>query len=174
VSGSSPDLAANELVQIVDSDNRLIGTVPRREMRARGHAYRATYILVFNRRDELFLQQRTESKDMYPGYYDAAAGGVLVVDEDYDRSARRELEEELGITAVLTPQFDFYFEDQSNRIFGRAYVCRHDGPFRLQAEEVADGFFCDPAEILRGAYQPLTPDSRLALERYCSGRSSTS
>jgi 8-oxo-dGTP pyrophosphatase MutT (NUDIX family) len=154
------------MVQIVDRDNRLIATVPRRDMRAGGHAYRASYILVFNQRDELFLQQRTLSKDMYPGYYDAAAGGVLVADESYEQSAGRELGEELGIQAPLQTLFDMYFEDPSNRIFGRAYLCRHDGPFVLQPEEVADGFFCSPDAVLAGEFQPLTPDSRQALDRY--------
>ncbi len=166
MNGSQPVSPADEMVQIVDGDNRLIGTVPRREMRAGGHAYRASYILVFNQRDELFLQQRTLSKDMYPGYYDAAAGGVLVADESYEQSADRELGEELGIQAQLQPLFDIYFQDPSNRIFGRVYLCRHDGPFELQAEEVAAGFFCSPDAVLDGEFQPLTPDSRQVLDRY--------
>ena len=166
MSGPKPVSPAEEMVQIVDRENRIITTVPRREMRSGGHAYRASYILVFNQGGELFLQQRTLSKDMYPGYYDAAAGGVLVAGESYERSAERELGEELGIQAPLQPLFDTYFEDPSNRIFGRAYLCRHDGPFVLQPEEVAAGFFCSPAAVLDGEFQPLTPDSRQVLDRY--------
>ena len=81
-----------EIVQVVDEDNRETGAVTRREMRARGLVHRASYILVFNSRGELFVQKRTVSKDIYPGYLDVAAGGVVLAGESYEEAARRELE----------------------------------------------------------------------------------
>lgn len=86
----------NEEVAIVDRDNRLIGSAPRHEMRAKGLIHRATYILVFNRKGEIFVQERTTSKDIYPGYFDVATGGVMLTGESYRQSAARELAEEPG------------------------------------------------------------------------------
>jgi 8-oxo-dGTP pyrophosphatase MutT (NUDIX family) len=104
---------------------------------------------------------------MYPGYYDAVAGGVVLHGESYDESARRELAEELGVDrSKFDSLFDFYYEDAQNRIWGRAYRCQCEGPFRLQHEEIDVGFFCGIADVLDGEYQPLTPDSRYVLERY--------
>lgn len=151
---------AEEIVQIVDRSNKPIEALPRREMRQRGLIHRACYILVFNTEGELFLQKRTDSKDIYPGYWDVAAGGVVLAGESYEQSARRELEEELGVAGVkLTFLFDHYFEVDDNRVWGRVFSCTNEGPFILQPEEVAYGRFTslDSIELLNQT-EPVTPD----------------
>ena len=85
-----------EIIAIVDDADRLVDAVPRAQMRALGLTYRVTYILVFNAAGQLLVQRRTADKDMYPGYLDLAAGGVVLADESYEQSAARELAEELG------------------------------------------------------------------------------
>ena len=163
-------LARDEIVLIVDKDNNETGSVPRHEMRAKGLVHRATYILVFNCRDELFVQKRTPGKDVYPGYYDVAAGGVVLAGETYDESARREVDEELGIrNAELTPHFTFFYEEGLNRVWGRVYSCIHDGELTLQAEEVESGFFSPPAEVLAlSEKEPFTPDGLYVLTQFLS------
>ena len=164
--------SAQEEVAIVDRDNRVIGSALRREMRARNLIHRATYILVFNRRGELFVQLRTMSKDLYPGHYDVATGGVVLAGESYGESAQRELAEELGVTgAELASHFDFYHEMPDNRVWGRLFSCVHDGPFTLQAEEVATGAFHSLAAIeAMTRSHPFTPDGLLVLERFLRER----
>lgn len=149
-----------ELVAIVDEQNREAGLACRREMRTRNLIHRAAYILVFNRLGELFLQKRTATKDLYPSHYDIAAGGVVLAGESYDEAARRELAEELGLAGgELTARFDHYYADQANRVWGRIYSCVADGPFRLQAEEVASGMFLPVPEVLAlSEREPFTPD----------------
>lgn len=159
----SPD----EQVTVVDADNRVLGAVSRREMRARCLPHRATYVFVFNSRGELFLQRRTATKDVYPSHHDVAAGGVVLAGESYEESAARELEEELGVRGVpLVFRFDFYHEDGGNRVWGRVYTCLHDGPMTLQEEEVESGRFLPVAEVLALAErEPFTPDGLRALRR---------
>ncbi|HYM12983.1 MAG TPA: NUDIX hydrolase YfcD [Bryobacterales bacterium] len=166
--------AADEIVAIVDEQNRVVGSATRREMRASRALHRACYILVFNSQGELFLQKRTETKDVYPGRYDPTAGGVVLAGEDYDQSARREIEEEMGVRGVpLHPLFDLYFEDEAVRLWGRVYSCVYDGPVVLQAEEVASGRFLPVEEILRLAgSQPFTPDGLRVLRQYLKRGSS--
>ena len=160
--------AEEEVVVIVDEENNEVGAVPRREMRAGRLPHRATYILVFNSGGELFLQKRTETKDVYPGFYDVAAGGVVLAGENYEEGAERELGEELGIRdAALTQLFDFYYEDEHIRLWGRAYSCMHDGALVLQEEEVEDGEFMKVEDVLRLAeIEPFTPDCLYVLRRY--------
>lgn len=161
----------NEIVAIVDENNRVIGAEPRREMRALGLTHRAAYILVFNSSGDLFCHKRTLDKDVYPGYFDVAAGGVVLAGESYDTAAERELEEELGIqNAPLTPLFDFFHTDSTSRVWGRAYRCTHDGKLRLQKEEIESGRFCRVADILKSAESdPYTPDGLYVLKRYLHG-----
>jgi 8-oxo-dGTP pyrophosphatase MutT (NUDIX family) len=156
-----------EIVWIVDERNQELGELPRRLMREQRLIHRVSYILVFNAAGELFIQKRTATKDVYPGYWDVAAGGVVQAGETYEQSAERELVEELGVKAVsLTFLFDQYYEDQENRVWGRIFTCVHEGPFTLQAEEVEEGRFMEPHKAL--AYSrsaPFTPDGVLVLEK---------
>jgi isopentenyldiphosphate isomerase len=164
--------AADEIVTIVDEHNKVLGAVPRREMRAKNLPHRSTYILVFNAQGELYVQKRTMTKDVFPGYYDPAAGGVVLAGESYEQGAVRELEEEMGIRNVpLTWLFDFYFADEHTRVWGGAFSCLYDGEVVLQEEEVEDVALMTSDEILRRAEtEPFTPDGLYVLQRYLEQR----
>lgn len=157
----------NEIVQIVDPTNRIIDSIPRSVMRRDRLIHRASYILVYNIKNELFIQKRTMSKDVYPGYWDIAAGGVVMANESYLQSAIRELHEELGVTNVpLRHLFDNYHEDKSNRVWGRIYTCLHEGPFCLQEEEVEYGRFIAIDQIFPlNETEPFTPDGLVILKK---------
>jgi 8-oxo-dGTP pyrophosphatase MutT (NUDIX family) len=160
--------SAEELVTIVDQENNEVGVVKRREMRAGRLTHRATYILVFNSKGELYVQKRTKIKDVFPGYYDVAAGGVVLAGETYEKGAKRELAEELGIRGTpLTPLFDFYYEDDYIRLWGRAFSCIYDGKMILEEEEVESGNFMNVDEVFRLAEsEPFTPDCLKVLQRH--------
>ena len=158
--------AGIEQVIIVDRENRPIDIVPRYKMRREGLIHRATYILVLNQSGQVFLQKRSQAKDFLPGYYDAAAGGVVLAGEEYDTSAKRELYEELGIRAPINRLFDFYIEAGNQKMWGRAYSCFHEGPFNLQKEEIDSGVFCPVDDILNGKISPITPDTLYVLKRH--------
>jgi 8-oxo-dGTP pyrophosphatase MutT (NUDIX family) len=161
----------DEIVQIVDRKNREIGTCPRSVMREQRLIHRACYILVFNGRHELFVQKRTLTKDIYPGRWDIAAGGVVLADESYAESAKRELREELGIESIsLEFLFDHFYEDQQNRVWGRIFTCTHEGPFSLQAQEIDSGRFMTVGEALDlSIIEPFTPDSLEILKKIEDG-----
>ena len=150
----------DEIIQIVDRNNLELKVVPRRIMREQGLIHRASYILVFNEKQELFLQKRTATKDLYPSSWDVAAGGVVLAGESYEKSAERELAEELGVSGVsFTPLFDQYFEEENNRVWGRIFSCVHNGPFQLQKEEVAYGHFMKVSDIFElSEKEKFTPD----------------
>ncbi len=164
--------AADEIVAIVDEHNTVVGAVPRWEMRAKNLPHRSTYILVFNSQGALYVQKRTLTKDVFPGYYDPAAGGVVLAGESYEQGAVRELEEEMGIRDVpLTWLFDFYFTDERTRVWGGAFFCVYDGKMVLQEEEVEDVVLITIDEILRRAEtEPFTPDGLYVLRRYLEQR----
>lgn len=159
---------AQEIIQIVDETNTELAAVSRKIMREQNLIHRACYILVFNTSGQLYIQRRTMSKDIYPGYWDIAAGGVVLAEESYEASARRELEEELGVSSKrLKYCFDHFYQDENNRVWGRIYKCTHEGPFVLQPEEVEYGMFV-PVETALGMskQEPFTPDGIEILNRF--------
>lgn len=159
--------SAEEMVEIVDQDNRPQEGCTRAQMRAAGLTHRATYVLVMNQENQIFVQKRTTTKDIYPGYWDLAAGGVVLAEEGYEEAAARELQEELGIDGELTFLFDHYYGDQGNKVWGRVFLCRHQGPFLLQESEIEYGCFMGVDEVQRLAQQEaVTPDGIEILEKF--------
>jgi isopentenyldiphosphate isomerase len=164
--------SAGELVDIVDAEDRVIRQASRAEMRAGRLRHRATYLLVFNRRGELFIHQRTATKDVYPAYWDVAVGGVVGAGESYDDGARRELAEEIGVhDAMPEPLFGFSWDDAGNQVNGRVYRVVTDAPLTLQAEEIQRGEWLPPADVdARIERDPFCPDGVLVWQRYVRER----
>lgn len=165
------DASNQERVAVVDPSNRFACAAPRWRMRRDNLIHRACYILVFNSRGELFVHRRTDTKDVYPGFFDLAAGGVVQAGESYDAAAWRELAEELGITdRPLAALFDFFWEDAQCRVWGRVYRCVYDGPMKLQPEEIVSGRFMPPEIVNRELpVDRITPDSLEAWRLYLEG-----
>lgn len=157
----------SDLVDVIDSAGRTIGTVTRREMREQRLPHRCVYILVFNTVGELFIHQRTMTKDVFPGYWDVAIGGVLAAGEDFDEGARREGLEELGVTLDPQSLFPFQYDDSATLVRGMVYRAVHDGPFRLQPEEIVRGEFVTLDEAWRRIERDeFCPDGVAALREY--------
>ena len=161
-------MSQNEIVTIVDENNVAIGAESRFKMRKFGLIHRANYILVFNTKQKIFIQKRTATKDVYPGFYDAVSGGVVLSGETYLESAQRELEEELGIKNIpLIFLFEFFFKDVKMRVWGSAYSCVYDGEIILQKEEIESGDYLPIEDVLLMSEQmPFTPDGLYVLKRY--------
>ena len=117
---------------------------------------------------------RTLSKAIYPGYWDVAAGGMVLASETYAESAARELEEELGVSGVeLIAHDHFFFEDTGNRLWCSAFSAVWDGPLILQPEEVLEARFIPVDQVMLEIEQkPYCPDSLAALKRYLKAQQS--
>jgi isopentenyldiphosphate isomerase len=165
-----PDLgtdAGDELVDVVDDAGAVVGQTTRRAMRAGRLPHRSTYVLVFDRRGALFVHLRTATKDVYPSHWDVCVGGVLAVGESFDDGAARELDEELGVSAPLERLFPLRYADAANVIHGMVYRATHDGPFRLQPEEIVRGEFVALDEVVaRSRRDVFCPDGLVVLDRY--------
>lgn len=156
---------SQELLDVVDVNDRVIGVQTRGEIHARGLMHRATHILVFNSEGELFIQKRSMGKDNDPGLWDSSAAGHVDSGESYYACAVRELDEELGV-AIDSP-LETLFRLPPTAITGMehctVYRCRHDGPFVLQAEEIDEGKWTGVDEMDRRV-STCDPTLTLALQ----------
>jgi isopentenyldiphosphate isomerase len=138
-----------ELLSVVDENDCIIDTRPRHIIHATGLRHRAVHILVFNGKGQLFLQKRSMKKDLNGGLWDTSAAGHVDAGEDYDVSAVREVEEELGVR--LTDALELLFKLSATAAIGmefiQVYRCINDGPFTLAADEIDQGDWFSVAEI---------------------------
>lgn len=152
--------AAGELVEVVDETGAVLELVTRAEMRARRLRHRCTYIVVVDSEERLVVHQRALWKDIWPGRWDVAFGGVAGVGEDWGDAALRELREEAGVEAGLLHIGGGPYDDFDVSLVGRVYLARHDGPFTFPDGEVlrADRVPLDDVEAWI-AHHELCPDS---------------
>jgi NUDIX domain. len=142
-------LMNTELLSVVDENDCIIDTCARHIIHATGLRHRAVHILVFNEQGQLFLQKRSMKKDLNGGLWDTSAAGHVDAGEDYDISAVREIEEELGISAahMLEPLFKLPATAAIGMEFIQVYRCIHNGPFNLAPDEIDEGDWFSVAEI---------------------------
>jgi isopentenyldiphosphate isomerase len=152
---------AEELVDIVDDDDNVICTVTRSEMRACRLQHRSVGVAVLSTDGRLLIHRRSDAKDLWPGWWDIAAGGVVAAGETYEEAAQRELAEELGIfDAAIEYLGRSHYIDEDLAALCRGYRVVHDGPFTFADGEVAEARWVTFAELesMRPSHQFL-PDS---------------
>ncbi|MFI9821944.1 NUDIX hydrolase [Streptomyces sp. NPDC052013] len=166
--------SADEILDIVDENDRVTGQAPRGEAYARGLRHRCVFVWVRDAAGRVFVHRRTPGKLVFPSLYDMFVGGVVGAGESYDEAALREAEEELGVSGLPAPRylFKFLYDDGAGRTWWSAvYEVRCDLPVRPQAEEVAWHDFLDEAELRRRlAEWEWVPDGLAAYERLMAHR----
>ena len=154
-------MPADENVEHFGPAGEVLGLVTRAEMRARRLRHRCVYLLVLHD-GQLLVHRRADDKDIWPGRWDVAAGGVVTAGEAWDDAARRELAEELGIVADPAPVLvgAGAWDGEEAKVLGRVYVVDHGGPFRFDDGEVVESRFVDRAGLEElVATSPVCPDS---------------
>lgn len=157
-----PSNSPHEEVEEVDRSGNVIRVISRREMRATAARHRAVFIAVLSSAHELLVHRRALTKDIWPGWWDVAVGGVMAPGETAENAANRELQEELGISNIaLVPLGSGAYDDSDVRLISASYLCRHDGPFTFSDGEVIESAWVPLTELLDWlrTHQVL-PDSR--------------
>ena len=132
--------AGDERVEVVDEDGTVLAVVTRAEMRSDNLRHRSVGIVVRRPGDGAVLAHRRAGwKDVWPGRWDLAYGGVCDVGEPEAAAAVRELAEEAGIEVAGTAMHRLgtasYTDDDVTAV-GTLFELDHPGPFRFADGEV--------------------------------------
>ncbi|WP_338682985.1 NUDIX domain-containing protein [Streptomyces acidiscabies] len=161
--------AADEILDIVDEQDNVIGQLPRGEVYADGLRHRCVFIQARDAEGRLFVHRRTPTKLVFPSLYDMFVGGVVGAGEAYDAAALREAEEELGVSGLPQPEFlfKFLYDDGAGRSWWSAvYEVLCELPVVPQVEEVEWYGFLSEGEVEgRLREWEWVPDGLSAYER---------
>jgi isopentenyldiphosphate isomerase len=144
--GQSPD----EIFDVVDEHDVVVGREYRREIHRRSLLHRAIHIFWLRGDGQLCLQRRSYAKDNCPGLLSSSCAGHVDSGEDYLSAAVRELHEELGVAippaALLEIDYAPWHADLGNE-FVRTYLLRGEHPTKLAEFEVDSLLWRTPAEV---------------------------
>ncbi|GAA0456171.1 NUDIX domain-containing protein [Streptomyces stramineus] len=139
----------DEVLDVVDEHDRVVGRARRGEVYARGLRHRCVFVLARDGEGRIFVHRRTAHKLVFPSRYDMFVGGVLGAGETYDEAALREAEEELGVSGLPapTPLFRFLYEGAGGSWWSAVYEVRCDLAVSPQVTEVAWHAFLSEGEL---------------------------
>jgi 16S rRNA (adenine1518-N6/adenine1519-N6)-dimethyltransferase len=139
----------NELFDVVDEGDHVVGQAPRGRVHAEGLRHRAVHILVINSAREVLIQLRSPSKDKHPETWDTSACGHVDAGEDYLTAARRELGEELGLEHVppLGRIGRITACEETGQEFVEVFCTFAEGPFHFSRDEITEVRWVAPHEL---------------------------
>jgi 16S rRNA (adenine1518-N6/adenine1519-N6)-dimethyltransferase len=144
---------AEEIFDVVDQNDQVIGQERRSEVHRRNLYHRAVHIFIWNREGKLLLQKRSAHKDVSPNTWDSSAAGHLGAGEEYDAAAQREITEELGIELPLRKVKKLEVCENFGWEFVWLYEGRSEGPFRFPESEISELQWWSTAQIDRAIEQ---------------------
>lgn len=145
-----------ELVDIVDEKNNIIGKSTRGEAHRKGLIHRALSVLVLNTQGKILLQQRSANRSIHALSWDLSTSEHVQSGETYEDAGKRSLKEELGVTADVERVSQTNLQKRKYQLRGKTVyeneiVCmlitKHDGPFKLDPNEVNQVKFFNEEEI---------------------------
>lgn len=150
---------AEEIFDIVNEADEIIGTETRSNAHAKGLRHRAVHVLFMTPAREIILQRRSMTKDTWPGFLTVTVGGHVPSGSTYDETVLTEIFEETGLRLqrdALQHIGDLRYEARDPQTKAhdcenvRVYVHIYDGDIsdlRIEEKDGA-GFETRPIETL--------------------------
>lgn len=142
-----------EALILVDADDEEIGTLDKSACHdGEGVLHRAFSLFIFNHDGELLLQQRSNEKRLWPGYWSNSCCSHPRHGESLAVAVQRRCKQELGFATDLEFVYKFEysvpFEDKgAEHELCSVYVGRYDGPLDINAAEIDATRWMAPAKL---------------------------
>lgn len=147
-------MAADEILDVVDEQDRVIGQKSRSEIYAAGQKnFRVVNAFVEDSRGLILIPRRSTERKMFPGALDTSVGGHVLAGEDYLDALVRETREECELD-LLGPDVQYRLvrklspHDSPVSAFMHFYLIRSRIEPRLCKREFSSFEWADPMAIL--------------------------
>lgn len=144
-----PTPTATTPIDVVDDEDRLVGTVPRGEALRTGSNFRTAHVFVFNADGDLLLQRLASSRQRHPDRWGSSVAAYLFAGESYEHAAARRLEEELGIRASIHAVGKLEMHDKRSLKFVELFRANDDQAQIAEPEHISALRFAPLARIER-------------------------
>lgn len=159
----------DELFDIVDENDKVIGQATRREVHKNPKLiHRSIAIIIYSTDKRIFLQRRSMSKDTDKGKWTISCSGHIGSGDSYKKAAERELQEELGIKIPLSQLAKYLVRSPQETEMTVLFTAVSDGPFTLATAEITGGKFVRREELEREVENgriELSDSGKRALEK---------
>ena len=110
-------MIAEEAVDVLNAEGKVIGTMSREEAERDNHITQNVLIFIFDSRGKMWVQLRPRTKRHFPGIWDVSVCGGIVSGETPEQAASRETTEEMGMVVDLeyVETFANVFMDDKNQ-----------------------------------------------------------
>ncbi len=153
------NLNQDDLVMEVDEADQDKEVITRLQAHQEGRLHRISVVYLIDGKGNILVQERKD------GRQDHSSAGHVDIGEDYEKSAYRELLEELGVSEVVLERIAKGMSEEKNdrkEIYVRHYFEMFVGkaePVKLLEAEVEGVFWADPELVLKNMNE--NPDSEL-------------
>ena len=155
------DVKASEMLPVVDPSGVVIGQASRDWCHSgEKPLHPVVHLHVLNRNGELYLQKRSLSKDLFPGWWDTAVGGHVTYGESIIEALFREAGEELGFVDFNPIHIKTYvFESDIERELVNVFAAVGNFVLDPDGEEVSEGRYWTMKSIEEGLSKSIfTPN----------------
>ncbi len=138
-----------EYFPLVDEAGNVTGKATRTECHSGTFLlHPVVHLFLLNSSGALYLQKRSENKDVQPGKWDTSVGGHIEPDETVIDALHRETSEELGIKhfkPVFIHKYKFTSDIESELV--HSFYTIYDGAIKPDVIEIAEGKFWTSNDI---------------------------
>jgi isopentenyldiphosphate isomerase len=152
---------SEEQVEVVNEKGEVMGLASRAEVHSNPSLmHRVVHVLVFDPGGRLLLQKRSLTKDVAPGKWDTSVGGHVGIGEELSSSAKREMEEELGIAGCeMDYLYSYIHSNPYETELVSTYRCTHSGDILFNRDEIDEVRFWSLEEIREATGKGILSDN---------------